>query len=113
MTSKYNNKRVQVDGYTFDSKREAARYQELKLLEKAKEIENIAVHPRYALHAYNELTGLHTKICTYEADFAYRPCGDYSAYPTVEDVKGVRTDMYKLKKKWLFAEYGIDIVEIE
>ena len=48
-TNKYGNKKVEIDGYTFDSQAEARRYQELKLLEKAGEINHLKLQPKYDL----------------------------------------------------------------
>ena len=100
--AKYRNVRTVVDGIEFDSKKEAKRYQELKLLEKAKQIFTLATQPRYSLTVNNQL------ICTYVADFEYSNLlGDV----TVEDVKGVRTEAYRIKRKLMKAIYGIDILE--
>jgi len=96
--SKYRN--VRTNG--FASKKEAARYQELKLLEKAGEISDLRTHPVFRL----EINGV--LICKYEADFSYR---DWQGLPITEDVKGVRTPIYKLKKKLMRAIYGIEILE--
>lgn len=63
--NKFNAKRTQVDGQWFDSKREAAVYAELKLREKAGEIRQLVVHPKYELHVDGEL------VCKYTADFSY------------------------------------------
>ena len=100
--SKYGNVKVKADGYTFDSKAEYRRYQELKLLEKAKEIFYLEVHPKWKIN----ING--TKICEYEADFCYQDANDD---PHVEDTKGVRTAVYRLKKKLMKACFGIDIIE--
>ena len=99
--SKYGNVRVKVDGYTFDSKKESKRYAELKLLEKTGRIRGVLVHPDWEIEVQGKT------ICRYEADFAYRDCGKL----IIEDVKGVRTEAYKIKKKLMKAVYGIDILE--
>ena len=103
--NKYRNKPVTVDGHRFASKAEAKRYGELKLLEKAGEITRLTLQARY------RLTVNGVKICDYIADFAYLS-GPKNTL-TVEDVKGVRTAVYRIKKKLMKAIYGIDIVEIE
>jgi hypothetical protein len=100
--SKYRNVRVVVDGLKFDSKREAARWQELKLLERSGEIRDLERQQRYRLF----VNGTH--ICDYVADFTYWVRrGDY----VVEDSKGVKTEGYRLKKKLMQALHGIEITE--
>lgn len=102
--SKFHNVKVQVDGFTFDSKREAQRWHELKLLEKAGQIHGLVPHPAFDLHVNG------VKVATYIADFAYFT--GVLAQRRIEDVKGVKTAVYQLKKKMLLAEYGIVIQEI-
>lgn len=102
--SKYHNRRTVVDGITFDSKREATRYAELRLLEKAGEIRELGVHTRYQI----VVSG--TKVGVYVADFDYRDLR--TGEPVVEDVKGVRTAVYRLKKRLVKALLGIEIVEV-
>lgn len=99
---KYRNVPTVVDGIRFDSKREAARWSELKLLEKAGKIEDLQRQARYELRVNGAL------ICHYNADFIYIENGQR----IVEDAKGVRTREYKLKKKLMKAVHGIDIVEV-
>lgn len=101
--SKYRNVRTELDGYKFDSKREAGRYAELKILARAGLARDLAVHPVYPI----EVNGF--PICKYEADFFYR---DERGLPHVEDVKGVRTDVYRIKKKLVKALLGIEIQEV-
>ena len=99
--NKYNARKVEIDGYIFDSKKEAKRYQELCLLERAGEIEIIEIHPRWKLVVNGVLIGRYT------ADFMYKDNGKM----VVEDVKGVRTRDYVLRKKLMKALYGIEIKE--
>lgn len=99
--NKYGAVKMRLDGYTFDSKREAFRYQELCLLVRNGSITNLVVHPSYPIFINENL------VCRYEADFSYYE-GDKEI---IEDVKGVKTDVYKLKKKMMKAYYGIDILE--
>jgi hypothetical protein len=102
--SKYHNIKTEVDDHPFDSKKEASRYAELKLLLQADEISELELQPKFRIEVNRKL------ICSYFADFRY---WDYqkSAY-IIEDVKGVRTPVYRLKKKLVEAVYGIVIVEI-
>ncbi len=105
--NKYNAVKTVVDGITFDSKKEAKRYAELKLLEKAGEISGLLLQPPFKI----EINGV--KICTYIADFQYVSHFKHEDDKfVVEDVKGVKTAIYRLKKKLVKAVYDIDIVEI-
>jgi hypothetical protein len=111
--SKYRNLETVVDGHVFDSRREAARYRELRLLERAGEIAGLELQPAYVLHApvlnaAGALVGLKA-IGKYIADFKYRELA--SGLDVVEDSKGVRTPVYRLKKKIIAIEYGIQIRE--
>lgn len=103
MRSKYGNRKTEVDGFVFDSKREAERYSELKLLEKAGVIQSLTLQPKFEV----KVNGKH--ICNYFADFEYMENGKLIR----EDVKGVRTDVFILKKKLVEALYDITIVEIK
>lgn len=101
--NKYGNKKTIVDNITFASKREATRYAELKLLVRAREIFNLKLQPRFPIVVKN------FKICTYIADFQYLKLGD--DIEIVEDVKGVRTKEFVIKKKLMKAVYGIEVLE--
>jgi hypothetical protein len=100
---KYRNKRVAVDGYAFDSLAEAKRYGQLRTLETGGAISDLRVKTRYPLVVNGQECGY------YEDDFNYMDRGAR----IVEDVKGMRTDLYRLKRRLVKAIYGIDIVEIE
>ena len=102
--SKYKNRKVKLDGYTFDSQAEANRYAELKLLQRANKIECLALQPAYPFYINNKL------MFTYYADFHYQ---NEHGNVIIEDVKGVRTPVYKLKRKIIEARYGIKITEVE
>lgn len=102
--SKYGNVKTEVDGIVFDSKAEAKRYGELKLLLRSGDIQSLVWQPKLPI----VVNGI--KVATYIADFTYfdmRKPGH-----VFEDVKGVRTAVYKLKKKLVKACLDIDIVEI-
>ncbi len=99
--SKYRNKPTEVDNIRFDSKREAQRYEELKILVRAGAIQGLYLQPKYPL----EVNGL--RICTYVADFRYTEHGQ----DVVEDCKGFQTREYKIKKKLMRAIYQIEIRE--
>ena len=101
--NKYHAKKQTVDGITFDSGKEASRYCELKLRQRDKN--NPITDLKLQVPFVCEVN--HRKICTYKADFVYKEGGR----AIVEDTKGYRTDVYKLKKKLVEALYGIEILE--
>ena len=103
--TKYNSKRTELDGIKFDSRAEANRYAYLKLRERAKEITRLELQPEYKI----SFNGTH--ICKYRADFRYFEIG--AKKQIVEDVKGVLTPVYKLKKKLVEAIYHVKIVEVK
>lgn len=80
--SKSRNEKTVVDGIRFDSKKEAARYKDLKLMEKAGQLDFLILQQPFPVSI-----GPH-KICDYIADFYYREKGGESV---VEDCKGMRT----------------------
>lgn len=92
MRSKYNNIKTKVDGFTFDSKAEASRYQELKLLRQAGAIQYFNRQPSFLFNS-----GIR-----YIADFMV--C-DNDGQVWVEDVKGVETQAFKIKKAMFANEY--------
>lgn len=109
VSSKYRNKRTVVDGITFDSQKEARRYQELKLLEQAGVIRHLELQPKIKL----EVGGIKIRYGTghqvrYHADFRYFDVG--KGRFVVEDTKGYKTRDYRLKKAILRA-MGIDLLE--
>jgi len=108
--NKYNAKKTEIDGIKFDSKKEARRYSELRLMVKANEILNLEMQPRYDIVVNGK------KIGFYKADFRYKESHNYDAPWIVEDVKGCRKgcaySMFRLKKKLVEAIYGIEVVEI-
>ena len=93
--SKYRNKKVQVDMYVFDSIAESVRYKELKLLEQAGEISELTLQPRFLLQEAFRKNGKSYRKIEYVADFQYIEKGK----TIVEDVKGIQTDVFKLKHK--------------
>lgn len=103
--AKYGNTKVEIDGMPFDSKREAARWRELRLLERAGEINDLRRQVRYEL--VPKLPG--ERPVDYIADFVYR---DKNGNEVVEDVKGVRTPVYVIKRKLMLWRHGIRIREV-
>ena len=94
---KYGNVKTIVDGIKFDSKKEAKRYGQLKLLEQAGEISVLRLQVKFIL-----------SVCTYVADFVYY---NKDMVLIVEDCKGMKTPVYRLKKKMMKHEHGIEILE--
>ena len=104
MKSKYSNKIVTIDDIKFRSIREGNRYKLLKELEKRGEITNLVLQPKFVLV---EDKSIGFKL-TYVADFQYTIQG----VNVVEDVKGMKTNVYKQKKKLMLKKYGIAIKEV-
>lgn len=107
--NKYSNKKMEIDGIKFDSKREALRYQQLKMLQKQGLIKELELQKEFELQPKFRKNGKAYRNITYRADFYYfdNELGKY----IVEDTKGFRTEVYKLKKK-LF-EYKNEDLEIK
>lgn len=117
--NKYHNRKVRTsDGIVHDSRKEANRWQELKLLEKSGKIMELKRQMEFLLipPQYEEIaTGKRKKrkvverSCVYRADFVYH---DENGEIVVEDVKGLRTRDYIIKRKLMLYVYGIKIKEI-
>lgn len=103
MRSKFHNKRVFSDGVWFDSMAEERRYQELKLLSMAGEIENLVCHPVFLIIPKFTYRGKKYRATHYEADFSYTENG----CKVVEDVKskGTVTQVFKIKSKLFMMRY--------
>lgn len=99
--NKYRNKKVQVDMYVFDSIAESRRYKELKLLEKAGKIQNLELQPHFLIQEAFKKNGRTFRKIEYIADFKYIENGKI----IVEDVKGIQTDVFKLKHKLFEKKY--------
>ena len=102
---KYNARKTTVANIVFASAKEARRYQELKLLEKAGEITGLELQPRFML------TVKGVKIGEYRGDFRFRERIDGQWFWTVEDTKGFRTPLYRWQAKHVLAEHGVEIHE--
>ena len=101
MRRKYGNKKVTVDGYIFDSKKEARRYMELKTLVRAGKIEKLSLQPEFVIagRVYDAAAGRWLPARKYIADFKYYDIGK-GAW-VVEDVKSEATrreKTYRLKR---------------
>lgn len=99
--NKYRNKKVIVEDYVFDSLQESKRYKELKLLLRAGQISNLELQPHFLLQDSFKKNGKTYRKIEYIADFKYIENGK----TIVEDVKGIQTDVFKLKHKLFEKKY--------
>src|SRR5690625_2567779 len=100
--SKYGNKKVEIDGHVFDSKAEARYYQQLKLRERAKDILFFRLQPRYRLQDSFEKNGVKHRAIDYIADFEIH---HLDGSIEVVDVKGYKTEVFKIKQKMFEKKY--------
>ena len=125
--SKYKNRKKLVDGIEFDSAKEARRWSELKLLEKAREISDLRRQVKFVLieSQYEESSEVYQRgknkgkpkrgkllehECSYVADFVY--IDEKTGKTVVEDTKGFKTKDYIIKRKLLLERYKIRITEV-
>lgn len=118
--SKYRAKKIEYNGMTFDSKKELRRYNELKVLERVGKISHLQRQVKFVLiptQRTEDKIGarggvikgkLLEKECSYYADFVYEENGE----TVVEDVKGMRTTEYVIKRKLMLYVHNIKINEI-
>lgn len=100
---KYHNRITVIDNIKFDSQKEATRYAQLKLLERARKISNLRLQVPFVLIEKSK----YGRAIKYYADFVYEENGK----TIVEDTKGYRTEIYKMKKRLLAEKYDIEIKE--
>ena len=105
--SKYNNQKIRVSGEVFDSEREYNRWCELRLLERSGIICNLQRQVKFRLIDSQKTPERTERPCDYIADFVYYENGNR----VVEDCKGMRTDVYKIKRKLMLEKYNISIKE--
>lgn len=100
--NKYHNQKVQIDGITFDSKKEAYRYQQLKLMKATGKITGFDIQPKFLLIKGFEKNGKKYRPAYYIADFkVVYPNGNIE----IEDTKGFRTKEFNLKQKLFESLY--------
>jgi hypothetical protein len=101
-----------VDGIVFASKLEARRYQELAFMQKCGSISELELQPRYLLQdAFAESSGKRHRKAEYVADFRYK---DAFGRTVVEDAKGMKTPLYRMKLKMFRLKYpAVDFREVE
>lgn len=111
MGTKYKNQKIIFNGETFQSKKEYRRFCELLLLEKAGLISDLQRQVKYVLIP-SQKEGKKTieRECSYKADFVYTD--NETGETVVEDVKGMRTEVYKIKRKLMLWVHHIKIVEV-
>jgi hypothetical protein len=105
MRTKYGAKKTKIDGITCASKKESRRYAELKILLRAKKISNLRLQETFVLHPIfrDENTGKIYRAIKYVCDFFY--FDEELQKFIVEDVKGIKTDVYKIKKKLFIKKF--------
>lgn len=108
--SKYYSKKVIIDGYKFDSKKESEYYLYLKSELKKGNIYDLELQKEYILQESFKLGTKTRRKITYKADFTFKTTKDDKLH--VVDVKGFRTEVYRLKKKLFEKRYGIEIEEM-
>lgn len=107
---KFGNRKTELDGQVFDSRKEARRFAELSLMERAGEISGLQTQvPFVLIPAQRDERGrVIERAVSYVADFVYN---DKNGKLVVEDAKGYRTDVYRLKRKMMLKVHGIRIFE--
>ena len=109
--NKYGNEKKVVNGIKFDSKLEAKRYIQLKLLQRAGEIKNLRTQAEFVLQPSYKKNGKTIRAIKYVADFVYYDVREGKTI--IEDTKGFKNDVYKLKKKIFEYKYpDLEIKEI-
>ena len=123
MRNKYQAIKTTIDGIEFDSRKEARRYQELMLLQRAGAIRNLQRQVKYVLipaqydiyarlgkkgQRLKDKKVLLERECAYVADFVYEENGK----TVVEDTKGVKTKDYTIKRKLMLYVHNIKIREV-
>ena len=112
VNNKYGAKKLIIDGETFDSRMEARRWRELRLLQRAGEIDGLQRQVKYVLIPAQTDDSGHVieRPVSYIADFVYRDAR--TGEQVVEDVKGARTKEYIIKRKLMMWVHGIRIKEV-
>ena len=105
--SKYGNLKTEYNGTVFHSKKEAEYAQRLDFMKRATSLRDRVTS--YDMQVPFQVIMNGKKICRYIADFKVQYA---DGHEEIIDVKGVRTQMYSLKKKLVEAQYGISIIEV-
>ena len=104
--NKYRNKRVEVDGIKYDSKKEASHIGYLKLLQRRGKITELELQVKFYFKGLEYDSG---RTIQYWADARYK---DHKGVVHVIDVKGIRTPAYKIKKALMLMWFGIEVEEV-
>jgi hypothetical protein len=107
--SKYGNKHITIDNIKFSSIKEAKRYEELKNYQEQGKIRGLELQVKYNLQPSFKINGKTIRAIDYIADFTYTD--NTTEELVVEDVKGYKTDIYKLKRKLFAYKYHKEIKE--
>ena len=100
--NKFRAVKTVVDGVKFDSKGEARRFCDLKIMERVGEISDLSLQPEFVLQeAFTDSSGVKHREIKYRADFKYLEGGKW----VIEDFKGVQTVEFRLKKKLFLKRY--------
>ena len=105
--NKYRNKITELDGIKFHSRKEAARYSQLKLYEKGGLIKDLRLQVKYELIPKLTINGKNERAISYIADFVY--IDSVHNMEIVEDVKGMQTDTFKIKYRLMKQIHNIDV----
>lgn len=109
--AKYSNKKTEADGLVFDSRAEAGRWLELRIMERQGMIADLQRQVRYELAPSVKFTGstrAKPALC-YWADFVYVDVA--TGKKVTEDTKGVETEAYRIKKHLMLSIHGIEILD--
>lgn len=116
---KYHNRKctVTIPGslkqITFDSIKEARRFGELELMKNAGKIRDLRLQVNFTLQeGFTTAAGERVRPIVYRADFVYQEPSPTGWRTIVEDVKGVRTKEYSMKRKMMLEKFGVDIREV-
>ncbi len=101
-TEKYHREKAALDGIMFDSTKERDYYAELKMLQKAGEVVNIELQPKFELQPGFERNGKKERAIIYRADFKVSYA---DGHIEIVDTKGFKTDVYGIKRKMLLYRY--------
>lgn len=112
--NKYRNKFVELDGHKFHSIKERDYYCQLCLLEKAGEISELKLQPRFSFNGLRYVTnnGKHEKEITYTADFSYKDATDNLIVIDVKSAITKKNPAYRIKKALMLYFHGIRVIEI-
>ena len=118
-TGKYHNQKCTVTlpesgkQITFDSEREARRFAELQMRRQFGDIRDLRLQVNFTLQeGFTSTEGERVRPIVYRADFTYQERTTYGWRTVVEDVKGVRTKEYNMKRKMMLEKFGVDIREV-